>query len=128
MPLVNTCIQKVDELIKEKYPNASIKKIILESHSEKKRSYHIILRITDDDNNEILFENVNVLKDLYKSFGLDTYKDSENRHLVDPSVYREGLFRTLYSSKNGEKRPLVRCNLSDAFDDIEAFVCYTPEN
>ena len=48
--------------------------------------------------------------------------------MVDPSVYREGLFRTLYSSKNGEKRPLVRCNLSDAFDDIEAFVCYTPEN
>ena len=101
----------------------------MESHSNVKRSFHILLRITDNnDNKEILIENVQVLKKLYKEFDLGIYKSTDDKYIVDPSVYREGLFRTLYSSKNGEIRPLIRSETSDDFQDIEAFVCYHNNN
>jgi len=122
--IVDISIKKVVDMIGNVYPDASIKKIILESHSDKKKSFHIIFRIKDSDGKEIVFKDVSQLKDIYKAFGLGKYKDSSNRHLVDPSVYREGLFRTLYSSKNGENRPLKRESSSDNFDDIQTFVTY----
>ena len=122
--LINICINKVINKVKSIYENIAIKKIILESHSDSKQSYHIILRFIDkDDNKEILFENVKILKSLYKEFDLHKYK-LRNKYLIDPSVYRDGLFRTIYSSKNGENRPLIKSDKSDDFDDIETFVCY----
>ena len=126
--LINTCINKVINKVNSLYKNITIKKIILESHSDIKLSYHIILRFIDnDDNKEILFENAKILKSLYKEFDLHKYK-LQNKYLIDPSVYRDGLFRTIYSSKNGENRPLIRSNVSDNFDDIETFVCYHSDN
>ena len=86
-------------------------------------SFHIIIRFYKDDK-EILFENVNVLKTLYKKFNLHEYKDCENKYMIDPSVYREGLFRTIYSSKPNENRPLVKSESSDNFTDIETFIGY----
>ena len=122
--LINICINKVINRVNSLYNNITIKKIILESHSNSKQSYHIILRFIDkDDNKEILFENVKTLKSLYKDFDLHKYK-LQNKYLIDPSVYRDGLFRTIHSSKNGEARPLIKSNISDDFDDIETFVCY----
>ena len=124
--LVNECIQKVFDTVSLQFPEVQMKRIVLESHSDIKRSFHIILRFIDTtDNKEILFENVQTLKALYKDFGLNKYIDSQNRHLIDPSVYREGLFRTLYSTKNNEVRPFKRSDLSDEFEDVESLVCYT---
>ena len=124
--IVNECIQKVFDTVSLQFPEVQMKRIILESHSDTKRSFHIILRFIDTtDNKEILFENVQTLKSLYKDFGLNKYLDSQNRHLIDPSVYREGLFRTLYSTKNNENRPFKRSDLSDEFEDVESLVCYT---
>jgi P4 family phage/plasmid primase-like protien len=124
--IVETCIEKVYNLVKIEFPNVTMKQIILESHSDKKRSFHIILRFFDDDV-EIVFEDVNYLKNLYKRFKLDLFRDSENKYIIDPSVYREGLFRTLYSSKHQENRPMIKSVLSDPFEDIESFVCYFSE-
>ena len=122
-------IGKVEDLIKIQFDNLYIKKIILESHSDIKRSFHVILRFIDKtDDKEIVFDNVQTLKTLYKIFGLDKYRDVQNRYLVDPSVYREGLFRTLYSNKNGENRPFKKSDLSDDFEEVESFVCYIKDN
>jgi len=127
--ILDECIGKVEDLIKIQFDNLYIKKIILESHSDIKRSFHVILRFIDKtDDKEIVFDNVQTLKTLYKFFGLDKYRDVQNRYLVDPSVYREGLFRTLYSNKNGENRPFKKSDLSDDFEDVESFVCYIKDN
>jgi P4 family phage/plasmid primase-like protien len=121
--IIEMCIQKIRELVESHYPDITTKNIILESHSNTKRSFHLIIRFFKDDK-EIVFQNVNVLKRLYKKFRFGDYKDSQNKHIIDPSVYRDGLFRTLYSSKPNENRPIIKSDLSDDFDDIESFVCH----
>lgn len=102
----------------------TVSKVILESHSDTKKSYHIILKLIDNNNNYLLCKNVKDLKSLHKDLNLDTYKDTNNKYLIDPSVYREGLFRTIYSSKLDENRPLVKSTLSDDFEELESLVTY----
>jgi P4 family phage/plasmid primase-like protien len=119
--ILEKCYTSVATILGTSY---NIKKIILESHSESNRSFHIILRIIDEENNELMFKDVNDLKSIYKLCKLDELRDNQNRNLIDPSVYREGLFRTIYSSKTGENRPLIKSKYSDDFEDIETFVCY----
>lgn len=124
--LINTIINKITTYIGLNY---TIKTIILESHDpDKKKSFHIIFKITDYNNIPVLFENVSILKNIYKLFDFGSIRDSNNKYIIDPSVYREGLFRTIYSSKHNENRPLVKNELSDYFDDIETFVCFQPDN
>jgi P4 family phage/plasmid primase-like protien len=122
--ILDKCIEKTRNIVLKQFPEVRTKCIILESHSVIKRSFHIILRFFRDDDKEIVFENVSVLKNLYKRFGLDHLRDSNNKYIVDPSVYREGLFRTLYSSKPNESRPMVKSEMSDDFEEIETFVGY----
>lgn len=121
--IIDVCIDKITELVESQYHGTTSRKIILESHSQTKRSFHIILRFFKDDK-EIVFENVNALKRIYKKFHFDQYRDTQNKHIIDPSVYREGLFRTIYSSKPNENRPIVKCDQSDDFEDIETFICH----
>jgi P4 family phage/plasmid primase-like protien len=104
--------------------NTTVSKVILESHSDTKKSYHIIMKLIDSNNNHLLCKNVKELKTLHKELHLDTFKDTNNKYLIDPSVYREGLFRTIYSSKLDENRPLVKSALSDDFDELESLVTY----
>jgi P4 family phage/plasmid primase-like protien len=119
--LLDTCIHKV----KAHFDEYNIRTIILESHDlTLKKSYHIIFRCVDTAEREVMFQNVNDLKEIYKTLGLDEYVDINQKHLVDPSVYREGIFRTIYSSKTGETRPLIENEWSDPFEDIQTFVCY----
>lgn len=123
--ILRNCIESVENIIKKDYPNIQTQRIILESHSDKKKSFHIILRLKDNEH-EIVFKDVYQIKKLYKKFKLDKYKQL-GKYIVDPSVYREGLFRTFLSSKNGENRPLVKSEYSDDFKDIETFVGYLPK-
>lgn len=92
---------------------------VMEAHSENKKSYHIILRMRNEDGQWVCFKNVGVLK----SYVVQIFKDKE----VDLSVYRDGLFRTIYSSKIGEHRPFIKCEQLSSPDltDIHSFVCYT---
>jgi P4 family phage/plasmid primase-like protien len=126
--ILKDCIESVQNIIKKDFPNIQTKRIILESHSDIKRSFHIILRLKDtqDEEKEIVFKDVQQIKKLYKKFKLENYKQL-GKYIVDPSVYREGLFRTFLSSKNGENRPLVKSKYSDDFKDIETFVGYLPK-
>ena len=129
--------------IKEKLINFfgddyTIRFIILSANSSSKYSYHIILRITTVDESlqthlvpscgggapHVYFENVLVLKEIVSNL----FPDLVEKKIVDTSVYREGLFRTYLSSKSGEVRPLVKDILSDPFEPIETFVCYTDKN
>lgn len=120
--IIDKCIENIEILISNK--NYVLKKIILESHSQEKKSFHIIIRIYNEDGKEILFQNVEKLKSIYNTFNLKSFKDNKNRYLVDPCVYRQGLFRTLYSSKNGEIRPLIKSDISEDFEELETFICY----
>jgi hypothetical protein len=128
--IIDACISHVRDLFvntnTDNLPQYRFKTIILESHSESKRSFHIIIRVTEQEQ-EVLFANVGQLKELYKQFGLDAYRDTNNKYLVDPSVYREGLFRTIHSSKTGEVRPLVKCEWSDDFSDIDTLITWHNE-
>ncbi|ARR74955.1 hypothetical protein SAGO17_0035 [Mimivirus AB-566-O17] len=100
--------------------------IILESHNQEKQSFHIIVRITDSEGQEMYFKNVGELKLLYQLLNFGKYLSGSNdSFIIDPKVYRDGLFRTIHSSKEGQNRPLVKCDQSDEFHDIDTFVCYT---
>ena len=124
--LINIIINQITDYIG---PSYNIRKIILESHdTDKKKSFHIIFKITDHTNTPILFENVSVLKNMYKLFNFGSIRDTNKKYIIDPSVYREGLFRTIYSSKSNENRPLIKCDLSDDFHDLETFICFKPEH
>jgi P4 family phage/plasmid primase-like protien len=98
--------------------------IILESHSNVKFSFHVILRLVDTTGNYVYFENVKELKKLIKSI----FPEFTKSKLIDLSVYREGLFRTFKSSKLQENRPLIKNQFSDDFEFIESFVTYCPIN
>jgi hypothetical protein len=122
-PVLDACFTRTHDYVKSMYEGAHMKKIVLESHSLQKRSFHLILRFTDPaTDQEILFNSVDGLKYLYKDLRFDEFKDSNGKAVVDKSVYREGLFRTLYSSKTGQARPLIKSDLSDDFDEMESFV------
>ena len=97
--------------------------IVLESHNETKKSYHIVVLINDPENNNIYIENVQIAKLIAK----ELFSELIDVKILDVSVYREGLFRTIYSSKANENRPLIRSALSDDFEDIESFVTFCPE-
>lgn len=120
--LIDTVIDKIKAYIGSNY---NIKTIILESHDpDKKKSFHIIFKILNQDNIPVLFKNIKTLKQLYKDFDFGSIRDKNNKYIIDPSVYREGLFRTIYSSKSGENRYLVKNEWGDDFEDIETFVCF----
>jgi P4 family phage/plasmid primase-like protien len=115
--------QFLDKLSSE-YAEYTCKKIVLESHNHEKKSFHIIYQLTNEDGQYLLFPNVKYLRELYKLLDLENYKDSNDKYLIDPSVYREGLFRTYASSKNGENRPLIKSNIGDDFEPIYSFITY----
>lgn len=101
----------------QQFMNYKIQRVVLESHNSVKRSFHIILQFTTNDDNLVLFNNVVLLKSLVKDLNFD-------KQIVDDSVYREGLFRTLHSSKQGEDRPFVKSAVSNSFDELFSFVGY----
>lgn len=120
--------------------------IITEAHDDTKRSFHVVVRLVDSKGDEWYFESVDQLKQLHAHLNLGRYKsvkppDSKKQKkpstskkpnkpsaIFDSSVYRDGLFRTIYSSKDGEEilRPFKRSIESDNFtQDVETFVGYT---
>jgi len=112
--LLNTLFMQIQEYFNEQeLTNLVLTKTILESHSITKKSFHIIYKIINQETKEYLFENTSQLKELWKNLNLAQFKQSDpqtNResYIIDPSVYRTGLFRTIYSSKDETPpRPLV---------------------
>ncbi|KAJ3217785.1 hypothetical protein HK099_005353 [Clydaea vesicula] len=79
-----------------------------------------------------LFTNLNVLKTFIINDVLPALKNSKYKikidSVIDTSVYREGLFRTIYSTKSGEKRPFVFCKSGDEFEDMDSFIACPVEN
>ena len=99
---------KVNDYLNILEPDVVINKTVLESHSEKKKSFHIIYNLKDNSGTDLVFRNVTDLKLLWKELQFDTYKQNSKGYLIDPSVYRSGLFRTIFSSKNEIPiRPLI---------------------
>lgn len=114
----NKCDEIMSEILntlKLVFPQAQ-KTIVLQSHSKTKKSFHVIVRC------DTFFYGVKNIKPLV----IKLFPDLVNLKIVDTSVYREGLFRTYLSTKTGENRPLVVCDLSDPFDMLDTFVCYCP--
>lgn len=116
--IVDTCSSHIDGY------GTLYKKIITEAHNDLKKSYHIILLFKDADDNVVLFKDVSALKDFVKFAKFDSFKDSDNKHMIHPAVYREGLFRTIHSTKCNENRPFVKSATGDDFDDIQSFVSW----
>jgi P4 family phage/plasmid primase-like protien len=96
--------------------------IVLEAHDPAKKSFHIVVRMTNEEGEHVYLKDVSVCKQLYAANGFDKITGTKEGgcpyKLIDPSVYREGLFRTVFSTKNGEKRPFTVSEFSDAVDDL----------
>ena len=118
-------ISILKESIKVVFSQYLLKFIILESHSDIKKSYHVITRIQNTKGDNVYFHSVEYLKTFIKK--LPNIKGYIRQKIIDTSVYREGLFRTIYSSKKDENRPLIKSDLSDDFEnECETFVTYSP--
>ncbi len=97
--------------------------IILESHKhDVKKSYHVIVRANDARGNAMYIKGVKQLKPYISTL----FPDLVEQKVIDVSVYREGLFRTIQSTKQDENRPLVKNVQSDEFDFTETFVTCCP--
>ena len=127
--LLSELYSKVNTFLTYNYPGVNINSIVLESHSAIKNSYHIIYNLTAEDGTTLVFKNVNDLKAIWTQLNFGVYRNDKS-YLIDPSVYRAGLFRTMYSSKDETPiRPLVLSSEgSDPIDELLAFVQYIPEN
>jgi P4 family phage/plasmid primase-like protien len=122
--LLCTICDTVKDKFTEIYNINVTKTVILESHNEVKRSYHIIFHTVSSNNQNIVFQNVKGLKKLTEYM----FPSLSKSKIIDLSVYREGLFRTYLSTKSGEFRPLVKSDISDNFDFNDTFVCYNKSN
>ena len=93
--------------------------ILLESHSLEKKSFHLIYP-------GIHFRNVLELKKVILDQG--ELKRFVELKIIDTSVYRSGLFRTIYSTKKGQNRPLVLSEYSKITDPMDSFICNIPQD
>ena len=115
-------VKNIKQTVTKKFPECQIQTIVLESHNDEKKSYHILFRIKNQEELPVLFENVKSLKSHVTN--TTEFKELIDKKIIDVSVYREGIFRTIYSSKSGEIRPFIKSELSDDFDELSSFVCY----
>jgi hypothetical protein len=116
-----TIISEILTTIRNTFEPFNLQIIVLQSHSAIKRSYHVIVRLHNDEG-PYYFKGVKNLKRVMTKL----FPQWTNAKVIDTSVYREGLFRTFSSSKANEERPLVRDQLSDDFELLETFVCNCP--
>ena len=117
--LICSVCDKLKDIFRDTYNIDTVKTIVLESHNESKRSYHVVV-VLQKDGNDVYFKNVKG----FKKFTDYIFGDLTANKIVDLSVYREGLFRTYLSSKSGEYRPLVKSEVSDPFEFQDTFICY----
>jgi P4 family phage/plasmid primase-like protien len=99
--------------------------IVVASHNDIKKSYHIIIRLFQDNEEgscPCYFRGPKHFKPVVSRLFPELVKEK----IIDVSVYREGLFRTYLSTKQGESRKLVKDALSDDFEFCESFVCFCP--
>jgi P4 family phage/plasmid primase-like protien len=125
-------IINVTEVYLREVLQLQVRTLVLISHTKqkvddslKKKSFHVIFRCTDSNGSPVYFKNVHVLKILVKYL----FPALTDKKIVDLSVFREGCFRTIYSTKTGEQRPLIKSKkigLKEPYDDIETFVQFTP--
>lgn len=122
LQVVNEVKETVQRLIGEM--SLVAKFIVLSSHNDEKKSYHIIVRLLSQETGEPLY--FRGVKN-FKAPIMELFTQLVQKKIIDTSVYREGLFRTYLSSKKDQNRSLVKDDkLSDDFEPIETFVCYCP--
>lgn len=118
----DSVVDLVKDVVNKRYPNFDKKFIVLQSHCVNKKSFHVIIRMVNDNDENIYFKNVGELKKVVSN--IQNFQELIKQKIIDTSVYREGLFRTIHSTKENEDRPLVKSSLSDDFLDIETFVTH----
>ncbi len=105
----------IENRIKDKYKEYSIRLIILTSHSDIKKSYHVVVRMKNEKGENIYFQDTRCVGIVVK----ELFPEDE----IDKSVYsKDRLFRTIYSSKPNEEREFT---LVSDVNPIETFVGYT---
>ena len=120
--IIKEVCKNISDIFMVKLNITTIQFVILESHNQEKRSYHIIVNLKRD-NEPVYFKNVKG----FKKFTCNLFTELTSKKIIDVSVYREGLFRTYCSTKFQENRPLVKSELSDDFNFLDTFVCHCPD-
>lgn len=128
----DTLVDSVIHVLKTHFMNNKVEVIHLQSHilisdALEKYSCHLIFRIYDQHGINIMLPNITSLKELVTR--LFPHRSFVG---IDFTVYRSGggLFRTIYSSKPYQCRPLLP-HSSNSISPIEtlellSFICYTP--
>ena len=126
-------INDIHEKLLNYFAEYTLDRICLSSHSNSKKSYHLIYNIKDNDGKNVYFDNFNSIKTIYNDLKFSEVQDYNNKNklynIIDPSVYRDGLFRTIYSSKNNENRPLIiekNFTYENYDNELDTFICYCP--
>lgn len=123
-------IERIKDVLKTFFNNYHLMFYILESHTTnindiQKKSYHVIVRMLNENKQAVYFKNVLIVKNIISTL----FPKETGKKIIDTSVYREGLFRTISSSKKNEDRPL-KISCSSQYDNdnvIYFFVAYCPE-
>jgi len=121
-----------DKLL-EHFKNWTFSRICLSSNNEYKKSYHVIYVVKNEKGKNVMFTSEQ-LKNIHKNLDFGNIKgvkkDGKNYYIIDPSVYKSGLFRSIYSNKEDEKipRPMILEKDLTTYtkDDLElqSFICY----
>lgn len=121
LPSLDGIVDKIKTTVVNTLNDYAHQFVVLESHSDAKYSFHIIVNSTKD-NRHYHFENVAHVQEYVKHY----FEDMISKNCIDISVYREGLFRTFMSSKPNEKRPFIQSIYSDDFEFTDTFVACCP--
>lgn len=117
-------VEEVKSKTRELFDNYRCHFQVLESHEtnqgKEKASYHIIVKLHDSLGNHVYLKNILVAKAIAEM----GFSSLIKRKVIDAKVYGDRIFRTIYSSKPKENRPLLQSkDLSDEpINEIESLL------
>ena len=124
----------IEQKLLESFKKWTFSRICMSSNNIDKKSYHLIYVIKNETDKLVTFTSEQ-LKNIHKQLEFGNIKglkqDGKSYYIIDPSVYKNGLFRTIYSNKEFENipRPMILENELTSYTkpdlELQSFVCYT---
>jgi phage/plasmid-associated DNA primase len=122
-------LEKLHERILPFIGTLKHRRVVLTAHSATKASFHVIYKLSVDDNMEVMMRNKTVIKNMCKTLRLDQLKDKNNCSVIDIQVYNDGTLRTYLSIKsNKDVRPFLFARYSEHISELEGFIGYCADD
>lgn len=112
---IKTDILNIISHVNDLLPNITDVFILKSLPDSDKKSYHIIF-------SGCYFPNYQRIKSFIQEKMYNKFKDLFDAKIIDTSVYRQGFFRSLFSSKYGQTRPLFLLNTEIFLQEMKEVV------